>query len=71
MLTADRFRERLAFAPRSAVLIDRVVEERDGYVLETLRLDIAGTAVRGFLARPKASTGRLPAILFAHSHGDL
>ena len=71
MLTADRFRDLLAFTPRSAVLIDRVVEDRDGFVLETLRLDIAGTAVRGFLTRPKAVSGRLPAILFAHSHGDL
>ncbi len=45
-------------------------EERDGYVLETWDLDLNGTEpVPAYLARPRALTGRAPAVLFNHSHG--
>jgi dienelactone hydrolase len=44
--------------------------ERDGYVLETWQLDLNGIEpVPAYLARPKAATGRRPAVLFNHSHG--
>jgi len=45
-------------------------EERDGYVLESWVLDLNGLeAVPAFLARPKATGRRVPAIVFDHSHG--
>ena len=45
-------------------------EERDGFVLETLALDLNGfEPVPAFLARPKALAGRAPAVLYNHSHG--
>jgi dienelactone hydrolase len=44
--------------------------ERDGYVLETWDLDLNGIEnVPAYLARPRAVTGRAPAVLFNHSHG--
>ena len=44
--------------------------ERDGYVLESWSLDLNGLEpVPAYLARPKAITGRAPAVLFNHSHG--
>lgn len=44
--------------------------ERDGYVLETWDLDLNGIEiVPAYLARPRASSGRAPGILFNHSHG--
>ncbi|MBI4557458.1 MAG: acetylxylan esterase [Candidatus Hydrogenedentes bacterium] len=44
--------------------------ERDGYVLEKLELDLNGIeSVPAYLARPKQLAGRVPAILFNHSHG--
>jgi hypothetical protein len=44
--------------------------ERDGYVLETWELDLNGfETVPAYLARPLGASGRLPAVLFNHSHG--
>jgi dienelactone hydrolase len=44
--------------------------ERDGYVLETWRFDFNGLEpVPAYLARPKGASGRVPAVLFNHSHG--
>ncbi len=44
--------------------------EHDGYMLETWVLDLNGIeAVPAYVARPRAATGRLPAVLFNHSHG--
>jgi len=44
--------------------------ERDGYLLETWDLDLNGIeTVPAYLARPLGATGRLPAVLFNHSHG--
>ncbi len=46
------------------------VEERDGYVLETLVLDLNGIEqVPAYLALPLEVTGPLPAVLFNHAHG--
>jgi acetyl esterase/lipase len=48
----------------------RSEEERDGYLLETWDLDLNGIeSVPAYLARPKGAGGRLPAVLFNHSHG--
>jgi acetyl esterase/lipase len=48
----------------------RSEEERDGYVLETWDLDLNGIEnVPAYLARPLKVNGRVPAILFDHSHG--
>jgi len=45
-------------------------EERDGYVLETWDLDLNGIeTVAAYLARPRAVSGRVPGVLFNHSHG--
>ena len=45
-------------------------EERDGYVLETWDLDLNGIeSVPAYLARPREITGRVPGVLFDHSHG--
>lgn len=45
-------------------------EERDGYVLETWDLDLNGIeTVPAYVARPRNAAGRMPAILFDHSHG--
>jgi hypothetical protein len=44
--------------------------ERDGYVLETWELDLNGIEpVPAYLARPRDAAGRVPAVLFNHSHG--
>jgi hypothetical protein len=48
----------------------RSQEERDGYALETLELDLNGIeTVPAYLARPRGAMGRLPAVLYDHSHG--
>ena len=39
MLTRDRFRTLLGFTPRSIELLEREVQAREGYVLETLRFN--------------------------------
>ncbi len=54
--------------PISAKL--RKEEERDGYILETLDLDLNGLEpVPAYLARPKGLSGPAPAVVFNHSHG--
>jgi dienelactone hydrolase len=69
-LTRARLRELLRFEDRPVELITTETEVRDGYVLERLRLRIAGAEVRGLLTRP-ATPGPHPAILYGHSHGGL
>jgi dienelactone hydrolase len=45
-------------------------EERDGYILETLELDLNGIEpVPAYFARPREVAGRRPCIVFNHSHG--
>lgn len=67
--TAERFRELLGFEQRSAVEIDRQIEEHGDYFVEHLRLQVGGQDVRGILTRPAVVDGKLPAILYGHSHG--
>ena len=46
-------------------------QEADGYTIETLRFKMEGVGlVRALLTRPSGTVGRLPAILYAHAHGD-
>jgi acetyl esterase/lipase len=48
----------------------RAEEPRDGYILETWDLDLNGVeTVPAYLARPQGVKGRVPAVLFNHSHG--
>jgi dienelactone hydrolase len=43
---------------------------RDGYVLETWDLDLNGIeTVPAYFARPRSLSGRVPGVLFNHSHG--
>ena len=45
-------------------------EQRDGYVLEHLRLDLNGQQpVSALYARPANATGRIPVVLYNHAHG--
>ncbi|MCL2665876.1 MAG: prolyl oligopeptidase family serine peptidase [Defluviitaleaceae bacterium] len=44
--------------------------EHNGYILEKLRLDLNGTEdVPAYFVKPKNSAGKIPAVLFCHSHG--
>jgi len=48
----------------------RSEQQRDGYVLETWELDLNGLEpVPAYVARPAVLSGRVPAIVFNHSHG--
>jgi len=45
-------------------------EERDGYILEKLMLDLNGIeSVPAYFAKPRGSLGRVPAVLYNHAHG--
>ncbi len=45
-------------------------EQRDGYVLEKLRLDLNGSQpVPAYFVRPANASGRIPVVLYNHSHG--
>ena len=55
---------------RPIVAKKRGEETRDGYLLETWDLDLNGfEPIPAYVARPIASNGRAPAVLFNHSHG--
>ncbi|MGH9361108.1 MAG: alpha/beta hydrolase, partial [Thermoanaerobaculia bacterium] len=55
---------------RPTAVVKRGEEDRDGYVLETLELDLNGLEpVPAYLARPHRAAGRSPAVLYNHSHG--
>ncbi len=57
---------------RGRAISARVVssEERPGYVLERLVLDLNGLEpVPAYFVRPKEVTGRVPAVLYNHAHG--
>src|SRR6188768_4276339 len=48
----------------------RSEEERDGYLLETWDLDLNGIEnVPAYVARPRQLSGRVPGVVFNHSHG--
>jgi dienelactone hydrolase len=57
---------------RARPVSGRLISEadHDGYVLERWILDLNGLEpVPAYVARPRGATGRLPAVLFNHSHG--
>ena len=58
--------------PRNRPVSARLVstEERGSYVLEKLMLDLNGEEVApAYFAKPKNASGKLPTVLFNHSHG--
>lgn len=45
-------------------------EQRDGYVVEKLKLDLNGSQpVTAYFVKPVNASGRIPVILYNHSHG--
>lgn len=68
-INASRFRELLGFEDRGVSLISRSNETLGDYVVEHVRLRIGQQEVRGILTRPAEAAGKLPAILYGHSHG--
>jgi dienelactone hydrolase len=74
--THDRRRELYGLLgklpPRDRAVNARLVstEDRGAYVLEKLVLDLNGEQpAPAYFAKPKGATGRLPTVLFNHSHG--
>jgi len=67
-LTRELFAALLRLERPAVSILASSEEQRDGYVLERLRLRIGSTEVRGLLTRP-AAPGPHPAILYGHSHG--
>jgi len=58
--------------PRNRKISARTLsrEERPGYVLEKLELDLNGfEPVPAWFARPKQVQGRIPAVVYNHAHG--
>ena len=68
-ITAARFRDLLGFEDRGIALVSTTEEPMGDYVIEHLRFRIGEEEVRGILTRPSSVDGRLPAILYGHSHG--
>ncbi len=71
MISRERLAELLGFGEARLAPVSQVAHRHDGLVTETLGFALAdGEAVRGFLMRPAGATGRLPAVLLAHAHGN-
>jgi dienelactone hydrolase len=68
-ITSERFRDLLGFEDRGVTRLSKEIENRGDYVIEHVRLRIGDAEVRGILTRPAKIEGRLPAILYGHSHG--
>ncbi len=68
-IAAARFRELLGFEDRGITLVAQSEQPKGDYVIEHLRFRIGDEEVRGILTRPREVEGRLPAILYGHSHG--
>lgn len=68
-ITRARLRQLIGLVEPSVSLSAARIEERDGYEVEHLTLKLGDTEVRGILTRPLEVEGRLPAILYGHSHG--
>lgn len=68
-ISRSRFSELLGFAEPPISLVSSEEEPQGDYVIEHLRLQIGDEVVRGILTRPAQVDGRLPAILYGHSHG--
>lgn len=68
-ITRERLRQLVGLVEPAVSLSAARIEQRDGYEVEHLTLRFGDTEVRGILTRPPNVTGRLPAILYGHSHG--
>ena len=68
-ISRERFVELIGLDEPSVELVFADVVEHSTYAVETLRLRLGGIEVRGILTRPLAPQGKLPGILYAHSHG--
>lgn len=68
-VTRERLRQLIGLAEPPVSLLTGHIEQRDDHVVEHLTLLLGGIEVRGILTRPVHGTGRLPAILYGHSHG--
>jgi dienelactone hydrolase len=69
-ITPDRLRTLFGLNEPHITLLETKIEEHENYVLERLSFDLEGKgAVRGLLTRPRDNAGKLPAILYGHSHG--
>jgi dienelactone hydrolase len=69
MVTRHRLAELLHFDEPDFSVLGSAIAEHGDYAVETLALRIGGAKTRGLLTRPTGSSGPLPAILYAHSHG--
>lgn len=67
-ITRARLREIIGPEP-AITLRSASMSELDDVITEHLLFDLGGEPVRGILTRPVQLTGRLPAILYGHSHG--
>lgn len=70
-VTRERLRQLIGLREEPVALRAAQIEQRDDYVVEHLTLTIGDAQVRGILTRPAHSEGRLPAILYGHSHGGI
>lgn len=68
-VTRERLRQLVGLVEPAVSLRAARIEQRDGYEVEHLTLKLGDTDVRGILTRPLKVEGRLPAILYGHSHG--
>ncbi|WP_224704833.1 alpha/beta hydrolase family protein [Devosia aquimaris] len=68
-LTRQRLIALIGLSEPAIALVSSTTVEHEDYAVETLTLRIGNADVRGFLTRPLKPEGRLPAILYAHSHG--
>lgn len=68
-ITRERLRQLVGLVEPAVSLSATRIEQRDGYEIEHLTLRLGDTEVRGILTRPRDVAGRLPAILYGHSHG--
>ncbi len=70
-VTRERLRELVGLDEPPVALQSSRTESRGDFVVEHLTLSLGGAEVRGIVTRPANATGRLPAILYGHSHGGL
>ena len=68
-ISRDRLIALIGLDEPSVELLSADIIEHSTYAVETLRLRLGDAEVRGILTRPLQPDGKLPAILYAHSHG--
>jgi len=68
-ITRARLRQLVGLVEPAVSLSAAQIEQRDDYEVEHLTFRLGDTEVRGILTRPLRVEGRLPAILYGHSHG--